>query len=81
MHACLYVHRQDGDRLPIPLRSSGRLGLRHQFAPKHAELKTNPGNGKRRYVPVRLQGLFVGMVRGIEVAKISQQRPKGNEIL
>ena len=57
-----------------------RLGLRYQFAPKHAELKANPGNGERRNVPECLQCLFVGMVGGIEVAKIGQQRPKGDEI-
>ena len=33
------IHRQDGKCPPIPLGAKGRLGLRYQFAPKHAEWK------------------------------------------
>src|SRR5262249_46539618 len=50
-------------------------------APKHAELKANPGNGKRRDVAVCLQGPFISTIGRIEVAKIGQQRGKGDKIL
>ena len=81
MDARFCVSWQDRNRVPIPLGGKGLIGLRGQFAPKHAELKANPGNGKRRDVAVCPQGLFVGPIGRIEVAKIGQQRPKGDEIL
>src|SRR5262245_39524817 len=48
MHSRFRVHRQDRDGPSIPCAGKSRVRLRGQFAPKHAELKANPGDGERR---------------------------------
>ena len=67
------VHGQKGNCPPIPLGCFRKIGLRNEFAPKHAELKTNPGNREWRHVLVGRQGVFIGPLGGAKVAKVGQQ--------
>src|SRR5262245_34419750 len=73
MHSRFCVHWEDRDGPSIPCAGKSWVRLRGQFAPKHAELKANPGDGERRDVAICLQGVSVSIIGRIEVAKIDRK--------